>query len=320
MLNLNLRSKSAIFNKKVKLGDFMDLDISSKSLSVFSALDSDIRIKIIQLLSHHKMNVTQLAFQLNLSNAIMTKHLDKLEAAQIIKTEKKGRQRLSSLNIDTINIRFPQKIYTELNHWTLELPIGQYTNFQVAPTCGLAGQHGFIGKVDNPSYFMNPRRYQAGMLWFSQGFVEYQIPNYLKAHKNLVMLELSVELSSEFPFSNNRWPSDITVSLDNKEIGTWTSPGDFSDVRGRYTPKWVYNDMNQYGILKSFRVSRHGSFIDGHHSSATTVSDIDLTKPSWTLRFEVKPNSKNQGGCTIFGNKFGNHDQGILGTFYYSQD
>ena len=55
MLNLNLRSKSAIFNKKVKLGDFMDLDISSKSLSVFSALDSDIRIKIIQLLSHHNM-------------------------------------------------------------------------------------------------------------------------------------------------------------------------------------------------------------------------------------------------------------------------
>lgn len=69
----------------------MDLDISSKSLEVFSALDSGIRIKIIQLLSHHKMNVTQLALQLNLSNAIMTKHLDKLEAAQIIKTEKKGR-------------------------------------------------------------------------------------------------------------------------------------------------------------------------------------------------------------------------------------
>lgn len=67
----------------------MDLDISSKSLEVFSALDSDIRIKIIQLLSHHKMNVTQLALQLNLSNAIMTKHLDKLEAAQIIKTKKR---------------------------------------------------------------------------------------------------------------------------------------------------------------------------------------------------------------------------------------
>lgn len=67
----------------------MDLDIFSKSLEVFSALDSDIRIKIIQLLSHHKMNVTQLAFQLNFSNTIMTKHLDKLEAAQIIKTEKR---------------------------------------------------------------------------------------------------------------------------------------------------------------------------------------------------------------------------------------
>ncbi|MCO6543765.1 MAG: ArsR family transcriptional regulator [Lactobacillus sp.] len=298
----------------------MNLDVSAKSLPVFAALDSNVRLTIIQLLSKRKMNVTELAFALNLSNAITTKHLDKLEAANIIKTEKKGKQRVSSLTVDTINIGFPKKVYTKLNHWHLELPIGQYTNFHVAPTCGLAGQQGFIGKVDNPSYFMNPLRYQAGMLWFAQGFIEYQMPNYLKANKKLFMIELTMELSSEFPFSNNRWPSDITVSLDNHEIGTWTSPGDFSDVRGRYTPSWVYNDMNQYGILKSFRISRHGSFIDGQRSSNTKISDIDLTKPSWTLRFEVKTDSKNQGGCTIFGNKFGNHDQGIKGTFYYSHD
>ncbi|MBA1393740.1 ArsR family transcriptional regulator, partial [Lactobacillus sp. XV13L] len=143
----------------------MDLDISAKSLAVFTALDSDVRLKIIQLLAQKKMNVTQIALALNLSNAITTKHLDKLEAAKVIRTEKKGKQRLSSLNVDTINIRFPKKIYSKLNHWELELPIGQYTNFKVAPTCGLAGPKGFIGKVDDPSHFMNPLRYQAGMLW-----------------------------------------------------------------------------------------------------------------------------------------------------------
>lgn len=131
----------------------MDLDVSAKSLPVFAALDSNVRLTIIQLLSKRKMNVTELAFALNLSNAITTKHLDKLEAANIIKTEKKGKQRVSSLTVDTINIGFPKKVYTKLNHWHLELPIGQYTNFQVAPTCGLAGQHGFIGKVDNPQLF-----------------------------------------------------------------------------------------------------------------------------------------------------------------------
>jgi predicted transcriptional regulator len=296
----------------------MDLDISDKSIPVFAALDSKVRVHIIQLLSKQKMNVSEISKAIGLSSPITIMHLNKLADANIIRTEKKGNQRISSLKVDTIDITFPQQLYIPYENWHIELPIGQFTNFDVKPSCGLAGQTGFIGKVDNPSYFMDPERYKAGMLWFSKGYVEYQVPNYLKQDQELEMIELSMELSSEFPFSNNRWPSDITVSLDGKEIGTWTSPGDFSDVRGRYTPKWVYNDMNQYGMLKSFRLSKHGSYIDGQHSADTLVTDIDPTKNSWTLRFEVKSDAKNVGGCTIFGNKFGNYDQGIKGTFYFS--
>lgn len=296
----------------------MDLDISDNSLAVFAALDSPVRIRIIQLLSKKRMNVSEISSALGLSSPITLMHLNKLEKANVIRSVKKGKQRISVLKIDTINISFPQQLYTTYENWKVELPVGQYTNFHVEPTCGLAGPKGFIGKVDNPSYFMDPMRYQAGMLWFAKGFVEYQIPNYLKTDQQLEMIELTAELSSEFPFSNNHWPSDITVSLDEHEIGTWTSPGDFSDTRGRYTPDWVYNDMNQYGLLKSFRISKHGSYIDGQHSADTLISDIDIDKPSWTLRFEVKSDAKHVGGCTIFGNQFGNHDQGIKSTFYYS--
>lgn len=296
----------------------MDLDISNKSIPVFAALDSKVRIRIIQLLSEKKMNVSEISREIGLSSPITIMHLNKLEEANIIRTERKGNQRICSLQVDTIDVSFPQQLYIPYESWQVELPIGQFTNFDVQPSCGLAGRDGFIGKVDNPSYFMDPERYKAGMLWFSKGFVEYQVPNYLKDDQQLEMIELSSELSSEFPFSNNNWPSDITVTLDGHEIGTWTSPGDFSDIRGRYTPKWVYNDMNQYGMLKSFRVSKHGSFIDGQHASDTLVTDIDTSKNSWTLRFQVKDNAKNVGGCTIFGNKFGNHDQGIKGKFYFS--
>lgn len=264
------------------------------------------------------MNVSEISKAIGLSSPITIMHLNKLQEANIIRTEKKGNQRISSLRVDTINVSFPQQLYIPYENWDIELPIGQFTDYDVHPSCGLAGQDGFIGKVDNPSYFMDPERYKAGMLWFSKGFVEYQIPNYLKDNQQLEMIELSAELSSEFPFSNNNWPSDITVSLDGHEIGTWTSPGDFSDIRGRYTPKWVYNDMNQYGMLKSFRISKHGSFIDGQHATDTLITDIDPTKNSWTLRFEVKDTAKNVGGCTIFGKKFGNHDQGIKGIFYFS--
>ncbi len=296
----------------------MDLDISEKSIPVFAALDSKVRVHIIKLLSEKKMNVSEISKAIGLSSPITIMHLNKLQAANIIRTEKKGNQRISSLRVDTINVSFPQQLYIPYENWDIELPIGQFTSYDVQPSCGLAGQDGFIGKVDNPSYFMDPERYKAGMLWFSKGFVEYQVPNYLKDNQQLEMIELSAELSSEFPFSNNNWPSDITVSLDGQEIGTWTSPGDFSDIRGRYTPKWVYNDMNQYGMLKSFRISKHGSFIDGQHAADTLITDIDPTKNSWPLRFEVKDTAKNVGGCTIFGKKFGNHDQGIKGLFYFS--
>ncbi|MCO7127897.1 ArsR family transcriptional regulator [Sporolactobacillus shoreicorticis] len=296
----------------------MDLDISIKSKVVFAALDSSVRIQIIQLLSKKKMNVSEIAEAIHLTSPITVMHLNKLEEANIIRSEKRGNQRISSLKVDTINISFPNQLYIPFENWDIEIPIGQFTNYDVTPSCGLAGQSGFIGKVDNPSYFMDPERYEAGMLWFSKGFVEYRVPNYLKTNQSLEMIELSVELSSEFPFSNNRWPSDITVSLDDHEIGTWTSPGDFSDIRGRYTPEWVYNDMNQYGMLKLFRISKHGSFIDGQHAADTLISDIDSTKNSWTLRFEVKDTAKNIGGCTIFGNQFGNHNQGIKGTFYFN--
>ncbi len=55
----------------------------------------------------------------------------------------------------------------------------------------------------------------------------------LEEDQHLEMLEISMEIASEFPFSNNNWPSDITFSLNNKYLGTWTSPGDFSDIRER---------------------------------------------------------------------------------------
>lgn len=296
----------------------MDLDVSAESVPICRALASSVRVKIIQLLSKDKLNVSQLSKALGISSTITIAHLNKLEEAKLIRSEKKGNQRISTLTIDTININFPTKLYIPFKSVDIDIPIGQYTSYDISPTCGLADSKGFIGKLDQPGYFMDPKRYQAGMLWFGRGYVEYQIPNYLQKDQNLEMLELSLELGSEFPFSNNNWKSDITISLDGQELGTWTSPGDFSDTHGRYTPKWVDNDMNQYGILKSLRISNHRSTIDGKPSGNTTINMLDRTKNSWTLRIGVKENADNVGGCTLFGHKFGNHDQGIKTAIYYS--
>lgn len=68
----------------------MDLDISNKSLPIFAALDSQVRIKIIRLLSEKKMNVSQISKAICLSSPITIMHLNKLEEAHIIKTQKKA--------------------------------------------------------------------------------------------------------------------------------------------------------------------------------------------------------------------------------------
>ena len=38
-------------------------------------------------------------------------------------------------------------------------------------------------------------------------------------------------------------------------VGTWTSPGDYGDVRGMFTPEWWPQNWNQYGLLKLFYMS-----------------------------------------------------------------
>ena len=60
---------------------------------------------------------------------------------------------------------------------------GHYTNYQICPTCGLASADALIGEVDDPRYFEHPDRYNADILWFTRGYVEYAIPNFIPASK-----------------------------------------------------------------------------------------------------------------------------------------
>ena len=165
---------------------------------------------------------------------------------------------------------------------------------------------------------MSPDRIKTGMIWWTDGFVEYQFPNYLEEKDTLEMLDLSMELGSEFPFSNNVWPSDITFYINNVEIGTWTSPGDFSDIRGKYTPAWVPDNVNQYGQLKVVRLTDHGSYLDGQPFTDVSINDINWHDPTITVRFAIKADAKHKGGCTIFGAGFGNYDQDIQMKLFYS--
>ncbi|OPA80506.1 transcriptional regulator [Paenibacillus selenitireducens] len=299
----------------------MDIDVSEKYLPVFEALASKVRIQIIHILNEKSMNIKELAEALNLSSAIMTMHIRKLEKSGIVHCEmvpsKGAARKMCSLHLDEIRIEFPtQQKKTRESHIT-EVSIGLYTDFEIVPTCGICTRENVIGVFDDPRYFLDPERVNAKILWFGKGFVEYKIPNYLLASEMPNELEISLELGSEAPFANSNWPSDITFFLNDVNLGTWTSPGDFAGSKGKLNPDWWFEVVNQYGLLKRLRVTEDGTFMDGLQLSDVKLKDLNLRQQQWRFRIAVLDDAEHIGGVTLFGSGFGNYNQDILFKLFY---
>jgi len=170
-------------------------------------------------------------------------------------------------------------------------------------------EHSIIGEMDDPRAFFEPERIQAQLIWFRRGYLEYRFPNRVPRGAVIRHLELSMEICSEAPLHKRDWPSDITLWINGKEVGTWTSPGDFGGERGLLTPEWWGIENTQYGLLKTWRVNSDGSYIDGRQLSALTIDELELDdQPYLTVRIGIKPDAVNDGGLNLFGRKFGNYE------------
>jgi predicted transcriptional regulator len=299
----------------------MKISISNRYLPVYEALASDIRIKIIHLLAEKPMNNKEIAEHLGLSSAIITMHVKKLEKAGLVRSERvqsnRSNYKVCHLNVESIEIEFPQKNRKKIQVHEFNLPVGHYTDFDIAPTCGLATAEKLIGYYDDPRYFLDPERVNTKILWFTKGYIEYKVPNYLLSNQEPVTLEISMELGSEAPGVNNNWPSDISFIINGVNVGQWTSPGDFGGTRGNYTPEWWSLYVGQFGLLKILRIDDTGSYMDGERISDITLSQLDLRQKQWSFRIAVLENAVHPGGVTIFGAGFGNYDQDIIFRLYY---
>ena len=196
----------------------------------------------------------------------------------------------------------------------VEMPVGLYTRYNVKAPCGLCSRDSIIGYIDVIHSFLDPARMKASLIWFEVGYLEYKFPNNaLYKKKPVRSLELSAELSSEIPGTKKDWLSDITVWINEVEIGSWTSPGDYGDRRGKFTPNWWKLEGSQYGLLKHWRVNETGSFVDGIRVSGVTLADLNLSAHhSITVRIGVKEDAEHIGGINIFGRGFGNYDQDLM--------
>jgi predicted transcriptional regulator len=292
--------------------------LAEKSAAVFRALGSETRCKIVDMLADGDKNINELSTALGLAQPSITKHVQILEEAGLVtKDYKPGLQGLQT-RCHLVHERILVELATRTPRAEfiaeIELPIGMYSNVEAASPCGLATKDKLIGLIDNPLSFYLPERAQAELLWSStSGYVEYRFANTLPLHATVSIIELVMEVGSEAPGYDNYYPSDITVWINDQEIGTWTSPGDFGGTRGRLNPSWWPDNMNQFGVLKVWQVDRTGASIDGVELSPVKVDELGVKPWQGTkVRIGVKPDAVNRGGFTLFGKGFGNYEVGLV--------
>ena len=283
---------------------------------LLKALASQPRWRILRLLADRGHSISEVAQCLDMPAATVAAHVKILEEVGLVHTELQtashGLQKVCTRTYDGLVLQMPYAEPRTSQAIEIEMPIGAYTAFSAAPTCGLAGKSGIIGYLDDPISFDEPQRLQAGLVWFRSGYLEYRFPNRLPPGTSLVSLQVSMEIASEAPLHNNQWPSDITLWINGTEVGTWTCPGDFGGQRGRLTPEWWGVNDSQFGVLKRWTLTHDGALIDGVPLSTVTLLDLALEKqPVIAVRVGVKPDARHVGGLNLFGRTFGNYPQDL---------
>ena len=304
-------------------GNFLLVD-PAKDFAVLRGLASQARVDILGLLIRNgPTNVNVIADSLHLPQSSVSSNIKILEETGLVLTEtrkaRKGIQKICRAVYHELIITFKNDMRAERDdHIEVAMPLGLYSHCEATAPCGICSTEGVIGLLDVPSAFLEPDRMKTALLWFTCGFVEYQFPNNINlVGKKCGSLEVSFEVSSEVPGTDPNWPSDISVSINGVELGNWTSPGDFGDKRGLFTPSWWKLAGSQYGMLKTWSVNSKGTYVDGVKISNVKLADLELgAHRSIRLRIEVKPDAKHPGGINIFGRGFGNYNQDIVLRLY----
>jgi predicted transcriptional regulator len=293
---------------------------SSRDKKILRVLGAEVRIRILELLQNQELNVMEIARRLGIPQSTAATSILVLEEAGLIDSHTangvKGGQKICTSRYKEFLITFnPPELPKESNVIEVEMPVGLFTSNNVSAPCGLCSRDGIIGYLDVPGTFFSPDRIKAALVWFEKGYIEYKFPNnalYLEKG-GIKRLELSMEMSSEVPGTNKKWLSDISVWINEKEIGVWTSPGDFGDRRGKFTPSFWKLEGSQYGILTAWEVTDKGTFIDRQQVSDVNLEDLALNEHhSVKVRIGIANKAKHVGGINIFGKGFGDYNQDII--------
>ncbi len=291
---------------------------------VCHALSSKLRIEIIRALENKTLSCLELSRKLDYPLSTISVNVRVLEEAGVIYTKllpaRNGSKKLCTLTINDVGIvLFQHRSSFEPGDekvYETEIPIGNYMDFKVFPTCGMVSKiiHEECAEHwDSDILFYDPRRIDAELIWFRCGYLEYRIPLTHVPVKEIHSISFDAEICSEAPGYNNVYTSDITCWINGHEIGTWRSPGDFGERPGKYTPDYWGATNTQYGLHTKWEVSNKNTTINGEVVSDRVVKSLDLEEtPYVTFRIGVKPNAEYVGGMCLFSKKFGDYPQDII--------
>src|SRR5205823_6223106 len=185
------------------IGKVLLLDLTNNSetaLTMLKALSSETRLAILAYLGERPVNINDIASALQISPSSATTHIQILEKADLIRTKvipaSHGLQKLCGRTYDNVHIKLERTNTDSHNSFSVTMPVGQYYDFDVFPTCGLASETALIGLLDTPASFYELEHISAQLLWFGSGYVTYRFPNHLPSGATPARLDLTMELCS----------------------------------------------------------------------------------------------------------------------------
>lgn len=302
------------------MGKHAELSIESPELllRIAKALSSPVRLDALKALGARSMSVGELAKALDVPMSTMALAIRTLEDAELVRSDMQpgshGALKICSRKLDTIAVNLvPRDQQIGAQPLSMSMPIGGYSMAEgIQPTCGLLSETAPLGAMDLPRLFYSPQRFDAQLIWFKQGYLEYRFCETLLTEDTIDWMELSFEACSEAPMYRDPWPSDIFVDFNGVRLGTWTCPCDCGGRQGHLTPAWWGLTNTQYGFLKTWRIDHTGTYLDHAPLSDVTISDLNINgMPYASVRIGVDPASENVNGINLFGDKFGDHPQSI---------
>lgn len=297
----------------------LNLEDIDTIVDVGKALSSKIRIQILKFLIRKSANITEIANQFNIPLSSAALHIKILEEAKMVLSQSvpglRGSQKLCGIAFEQIKFDLSENLkrYDNSKYFKQEMPIGNFFDCSVIAPCGIVSEETYIAPEDYPYGFFCEQRLKAQLIWFTQGFLCYKFSNQLIKEAKAEEISFSFEICSEAVGYNNNWRSDVSIWINEIEIGIVKCLGDYGDVRGNLNPDWWADTLTQYGKLHTVLINNEGVYIDGNQVSNYNIATLKLVEGCCIdFRIGVKEDAEFLGGLNLFGERFGNHNQNIV--------